>query len=431
MSIRDLLHLYEYNNNLNKSLEEINHMQNKKFIKIINSSYNNINYYNKNFKDKFSNIKSITDIAKLPLLSKEILRNLPLEDILNRQVDKNKLICRQTSGSTGIPLTVYTDKDGASIDYVIWRRSNMKRGVTLRDKFVTLITPRDMHPDNSILINVAKKLKLINRYYLSILEDPNTLLNSLTAIKPDVIKSYPSCLKILADMYSKDFNGKINPKIIITSGELLENSVRKQISDTFRSEVYDNYSSEELGQVAWECKEHKGYHINTDNIYIELINKNDEVIGNNEVGEIVCTTLNNFSMPLIRYRMKDMAILLEEKCSCGIKLPLFKMIEGRSDDFLENETGKLISPRLLSDILEEPFNNYEGINQYQIIQEKINQLYINLEITQGTLNEEKLEEAKRIIKNVFENDVEITFKYVDNIEKDKSGKLRKIINKLH
>ena len=246
-----------------------------------------------------------------------------------------------------------------------------------------------MHPDNSVLITIGKKLRLINRYYLSILEDPSILFNNLTTIKPDVIKSYPSCLKIISDIQSKnDKREESNPKIILTSGELLENSVRKQLTSTFGSEVYDNYASEEWSQIAWECKEHSGYHINIDNIYVELINKNNELVGNNEMGEIVCTSLNNYAMPLIRYRMKDMAIRLDDECSCGIKLPLFKIIEGRFDDCLENKSGKLISPRLLSDILEGPLNNYEGINQYQIIQDKINHLTINLEIKKDTINEE-------------------------------------------
>jgi phenylacetate-CoA ligase len=168
-----------------------------------------------------------------------------------------------------------------------------------------------------------------------------------------------------------------------------------------------------------------------DNIYVELINNNNEVVENNELGEIVCTSLNNYAMPLIRYKMKDMAIRIEDECSCGVKLPLLKMIEGRSDDYLENGAGKLISPRLLSDILEDPFNNYEGISQYQIIQEKVDSLIIKLEINENFVSEDRLEKAKKIIKNIFENDIDITFKYVESIEKDESGKLRKIINKLH
>jgi phenylacetate-CoA ligase len=301
----------------------------------------------------------------------------------------------------------------------------------MMDKYATLIIPVDIHPHKGIFMTIGEKLGLINRYYLSIFEDPSTLLKNLADIKPDVIKTYPSCFKILAEYYSKNAQAKINPKILITSGELLENSVRKQISETFESEVYDNYASEEWSQIAWECKAHTGYHINVDNIYVELINKNDEVVGNNEVGEVVCTSLNNSAMPLIRYRMRDMAIRLDDECSCGVRLPLFKVIEGRQDDTLENEAGKLISPRLLSDILDEPFNNYQGINQYQIIQEKINSLVINLEVNENFLGEERLEKAKKILQDVFGNETDITFKVVKKIEKDNSGKLRKIINKIH
>jgi phenylacetate-CoA ligase len=364
-------------------------------------------------------------------MSKQTIRNLKLEEIISINYDKNNLIVRHTSGSTGIPLNVYIDKNMASIEDVMWRRSNMQRGIKLTDKYATLIIPVDMHPHKGVFMSIGQSLGLINRYYLSIFEDPSILLKSLDDIKPNVIKSFPSCLKILADNYLKNDHYKISPKIILTSGELLEGSVRKYISDTFKSEVYDNYASEEWSQIAWECKEHAGYHINIDNIYVELINKNDEVIGNNEVGEVVCTSLNNRVMPLIRYRMRDMAIRLDDECSCGVKLPLFKVIDGRQDDTLENESGKLISPRVLSDILDEPFNNYQGINQYQIIQEKINRVIINLEVNEKFIGEDRLEKAKQILNDIFGYDTEITFKIVKKIERDKSGKLRKIINKLH
>ncbi|MGD0805033.1 MAG: hypothetical protein ABSA11_13285 [Candidatus Bathyarchaeia archaeon] len=431
MSLNDLEHLIEYNNNLFKSSEEIKKIQNKKFVKILNNAYNNIKFYNRNYKDKFNNINNIEDIKNLPVMSKETIRRLSLEEIISVNYDKNKLLCRHTSGSTGIPLNVYIDKNQKSIEDVMWRRSNMRRGIKMMDKYATLIIPADMRPNKGIFMKIGGGLGLINRYYLSIFDDPSVLLKKLADIKPDVIKSYPSCLKILADYYTKNVQAKINPKILITSGELLEQSVRKQISDTFESEVYDNYASEEWSQIAWECKEHKGYHINIDNIYVELINKNNEVVGNNEVGEVVCTSLNNSSMPLIRYRMRDMAIHLDDECSCGVKLPLFKVIEGRQDDTLENEAGKLISPRLLSDILDEPFNNYQGINQYQIIQDKINSLTINLEINENFVGEERLEHAKKILKDIFVTDIDINFKFVKHIERDKSGKLRKIINKIH
>ena len=132
MSIRDLANLFEYNNHLNKSLKDLKKIQNKKFLKIFNSAYSNIKFYNKSYKDQFTKINSINEIDNLPLLSKEVLRNLPLEEIINIKNDKNKLICRQTSGSTGIPLNVYIDKHGSSIDFVIWRRSNIKRGVSFK-----------------------------------------------------------------------------------------------------------------------------------------------------------------------------------------------------------------------------------------------------------------------------------------------------------
>ena len=89
------------------------------------------------------------------------------------------------------------------------------------------------------------------------------------------------------------------------------------------------------------------------------------------MGEVVCTSLSNYAMPLIRYKLGDIGVLDDKKCECGITLPLLKSIEGRDDDLLRGMNGQVISPRTISDVLQYSTSEYEGARaiQYRILLE--------------------------------------------------------------
>ncbi len=67
---------------------------------------------------------------------------------------------------------------------------------------------------------------------------------------------------------------------------------------------------------AFECKAHSGYHINNDHVIMEFL-KNGKDVNPGESGEVVITGLSNYTMPLIRYKLGDIAVPIKEKCSCG------------------------------------------------------------------------------------------------------------------
>ncbi len=60
----------------------------------------------------------------------------------------------------------------------------------------------------------------------------------------------------------------------------------------------------------------------------------NEKVAPGETGEVVCTGLTNYAMPLIRYRLHDVVVPSDEECPCGVRLPLLKSVEGRLNDFL-------------------------------------------------------------------------------------------------
>ncbi len=58
---------------------------------------------------------------------------------------------------------------------------------------------------------------------------------------------------------------------IFTSSEYLEPGMRKFIEEAFGAEVFDIYGCTEMKEIAWECEKHEGYHINEDDVYVEIL----------------------------------------------------------------------------------------------------------------------------------------------------------------
>ena len=99
----------------------------------------------------------------------------------------------------------------------------------------------------------------------------------------------------------------------------------------------DNYGLSELigPGVSGECELKRGMHINEDHFYAELLDPETfEPKKEGEYGELVLTALTKRSMPMIRYRTKDITALDYSPCECGRTTARMAKLKGRTDDML-------------------------------------------------------------------------------------------------
>ena len=87
--------------------------------------------------------------------------------------------------------------------------------------------------------------------------------------------------------------------------------------------------------MACECDHHRGLHVSTPTHLIELLRPDGTLAGPGESGEIVVTCFETFAMPLIRYRIGDLATWAEGPCDCGRAWPLLRQVNGRVMDAFE------------------------------------------------------------------------------------------------
>jgi phenylacetate-CoA ligase len=405
-----------------KDFPSLQKIQTRKLKRILKHAYENVNYYHQLFKSlnlRPGDIQTSTDLTKLPILKKiEIQKKT--KSFHAKNVQTKKCSTHKTSGSTGIPLTITLDSVAYYRKKSRYFRSYFSCGLKPWNKIYQFCAP-DHFNGKKCWYN---RLGLLDRQYFSVFDSPNITLNNLIRSPPNVIEGYPSYLVLLAQKLKKFGKNSIHPKLTFTSAELLTDYVRKKIESEFKTEVFDRYGSVEFGVFGWECIKHEGYHLDVEDFVVEFL-RDGEPVAPGEKGEVVVTDLSNFAMPLIRYSLGDIATPTDEKCSCGRGLPLMKIIDGRADDFLLMPSGEQISPRKVG-LLE----YVNGVNRFKIIQEKRNQIVVQVEPAKNFSERTIFQIREIILRGCLGEHIEVTVENVNKIPRDKSGKIRMVMSKV-
>lgn len=288
------------------------------------------------------------------------------------------------------------------------------------DKIITIRAPSDNEKKSW-----RSKFGVLTSKNISIYKPIENIVKELIENNPNCIITYPSMLSILASEIKEKKIDSIRPKQIIAMSETLTNPMKDKLSEIFDSEIVRHYGSEEFGSLAFECKAHLGYHMISDHVVIEFL-KDGQDVNPGESGEVVVTGLSNYVMPLIRYKLGDIAVPSKEKCSCDRGLPLISKIEGRQDDFLTLPSGKKVSPRMINVI-----ENIPGIKAYKTIQENEEKIVVKL-VKDKEFNDRTIDDVKNQIKvGCLGEDIEVKVDLVEEIPKERTGKIRTIISRVN
>ena len=396
-------------------LMDLKKLQFKKLKAIVHHAYNSVEFYHKLYHPLGigpQTLNNLEDLNKFPIITKEdIQKNFP-----NKLLAKNKKLTNctilHTAGSTGKPLTVLLNPEEMDFSLAVNLRSLYENGFRFRDKMLAVST----NPPKRR--SLAKILHFLPTEYISLYDNPYEQKNRLNSLKIACIFGHTSYVKILAKAKYDCHLDRFNPRLIFTSAEILDKATRKMINTVFNTDLKDLYGCVELNRTAWECKEHMGYHMDIDSVVFEFI-KNGEQIAFNEQGEVVYTGLYNYTMPLIRYAIGDIAIPSDEKCPCGRNLPLIKIIEGRTFDFIVLPDNRIYSPLIFINSL----RPIRGIKEFKVIQENLHYLkiyYIRKKSDKSDLEKQITFEVQKILGN----EIRIEPIEVNELPSEPSGKKR-------
>lgn len=419
-SLNRLMLLHQVRKNQWLRPSELEELQNKKLRAIVKHAYDNTEFYHYKFKNAGiypDDIKTVNDLKKVPFTTKEELRMQPLEARTSKNLDLSKCLVTETSGSTGIPLKIVYDSAADEFSKAVNLRSHIENGLKVRSKWAVFGDPHHYQKPRWF-----QKLRIYSPVKVSVFEPIDKQIDILTKFKPEVLDGYTSSIRLLAEAIDKNDIKGINPKTVFGTSELLDPETRKYINSVFDVEMVDNFGCVELNRTAWECKEHAGYHIDADSVIMEFI-ENEENISPGERGEIVYTGLYNYAMPLIRYKIEDVGIPSDELCPCGRGLPLMKLIEGRSDSFMQVPDGRVFSPIIWTLII----RKIPGVGQLKAIQEKRDLIRVLL-VKSREFSLNTIAQVEHDIKEVMGQEINVKVEIVDEIPKDKSGKVRAAVS---
>lgn len=394
------------------SEEELQNLQRKNLQKILDHCTNEVPYY-KNLNipkepDPYKRIKSF------PIIKKNIIKE-NLHDFLTEP--KENLIEYASSGSSGIQGIIYMNKMEQSITRALqviwWEWAGFKMGAPIIQTGIT---------DKRSLLKSVKD-KLLKTYYTPAFkhteENIKEMLLNFNHSNNYFLGGYASSLYLFAQVAEKHGIDDIHFKSAICWGDKLFPHYKKAIESQFHTKTYDTYGCTE-GLMMGAQKDLPYYYQMSPHVYMEIIGKDGNEVPDGELGYVVVTRLDCFSMPLVRYYLGDMAIKLprnEYPEKRDLNFPLIKMIIGRDTDIVRTASGKFMVVHFFTGI----FEFIPEIKQFRVIQRNVNEIEIEY-IPENNFQEQKLEEIKFKIQDHLKEKFPITFKKVDFIPATKSGK---------
>ena len=315
-----------------RDLEHIKAFQLTRFKKLLRHAYEKIPMY-REFYDSHgitpSQVRYFEDIEKVPVITKDIIRSFPIKKRVDPNIPEKLVHKVRTSGSTGEPLEIWTNRTESLIQTLKGIRFLREWGYSPLDNTIRL-----WGGDSETKKSVVQRYGLFKRKDLAILDQPDIAINEISKSKCDVLIGTRSSLEALADALEKS-TVEIKPRICVSMGEMIMEEHRKRFKEQFGCKTLSIYGSEEIGNIAWECPMfEKNLHIEMETV---ILNLQEKIISNEEqFGSVIATNLESYTMPFIRYELADDIILPEEKfCKCGRTLPLLGEVRGRLDDTLE------------------------------------------------------------------------------------------------
>ncbi|HPY86608.1 MAG TPA: phenylacetate--CoA ligase [Spirochaetota bacterium] len=310
--------------------------QSDKLVNLVNKVYDKVPFYREKMDTlgiKPSDIKSISDIVKLPFTSKDDMREVYPYGLL--ACDKKDIVeIHTSSGTTGKPVVdAYTSNDVEIWSEVMARTFAM--GGANEDDVVQIAYGYGLFTGGLGAHYGAKKLGAMvipisagnSKRQLSIMRDFGTTILACT----------PSYSLYIAEIAAEEKIEIKGLKAGFFGAEPWSESMRKEIEEKLKIKAYDIYGLTEIigPGVASECECQDMLHINEDHFYPEIINpETGKVLPDGEKGELVFTTLTKEGTPIIRYRTRDITYLDRSPCKCGRTTVRMHRLLGRTDDML-------------------------------------------------------------------------------------------------
>lgn len=280
-------------------------------------------------------IRTLDDLQRIPFTTKDDLREAYPDKLLSEPLD-DVVRLHTSSGTTGTPTVIYHTAKDVNSWTNLTARGVVATGACRKDVFQNMMTyglftgGLGLHYAAELVGmaiipissgNTQRQLKLMKDFQTTVIHATPSYIMHIHA------KMEEWGYSIDDFTLSKAFIG----------AEAHSESMRRKIEELFHMDVYNSYGMSEMNGpgVAFECVYKDHMHIWEDTYLVEMAKKGtDTLVGEDEEGELILTTLQREATPLLRYRSGDLTVLTGAPCACGRTHRRIHRIKGRADDMM-------------------------------------------------------------------------------------------------
>jgi phenylacetate-CoA ligase len=365
----------------------------------------------------------LDQIERLPFLDRQVIAKHGLDAFLT--VDKAGLITVRTSGSTGTPGQFLRHKLEEADYSARWWRVYSAFGCSAWDSQINVATVNK--PERAGPIRFLRRVGVLPRIErLASDAPPAEMLERVRDLSPPILTGYAGAIEALAEHVLATGARVRPPRAVFCTAMEVTDRCLELAEKAFQAPAVDVYVTNEFGVIAWSCPARRNVlHVNDDSFVVEVVAQDGTLVPPGTLGELVVTSLGLTSMPLIRYRMGDMAARLPEACECGRGLGLLTRVQGRTAHAIRRPSGALITTPLITSLFGRAAA-YTWVRRFQVREEPGRHLRFLVDARQPP-SEAQRHTLTEIVESSVGTDFEIAIEIVDQIPMSPNGKLQFLV----
>lgn len=396
----------------------------KQFIENQKQAIVEFHLENNAFYQKLVGPKEYKNWEDLPVLNKTNLQS-PLESRLSKGFTTKNSYINKTSGSSGEPFIFAKDKYAHALTWA----SNMYRFGWFGIDFNRSLQARFYGIPLDFIGYKKERFKdfLSKRFRFPIFDLSDAVLEKMLKkfqnTKFDYLNGYTSSIVLFAkflrkrNLILKDICPTL--KVCMVTSEMLFEDDKKLLETQFGIPIVNEYGASELDLIAFENPESE-WLVNSETLFVEILDENNQVLPYGEKGRIVITSLFNKAHPFIRYDIGDIGILDEQST---LEKPILKQLIGRTNDIAILPSGKK-SPGLTFYYVTKSIIEDDGnVKEFIIKQRKIDSFEIEY-VSETELDLTQIQKIEEAIALYLEPNLHFTFIRKKTLERTARGKLK-------
>jgi phenylacetate-CoA ligase len=365
-------------------------------------------------------IKSVAELQHLPMVDKETIRNQG--NRLHAIPLPKRTMEQDTSGTTGSAMTFMITEEANQRHYATQWFHMSWSGIKWGERWALFggqpVALRESLRPPFWAYDRYEKEMIFSCQHMT----PDTMedyARALADFQPAVICGIPSAIHLVALYLIDKARTDIRPKAVFTWAENTLAYQRDVIEKAFICRVYSSYGNAERTGHLLQC-EMGNFHTVPETSVIEVVDSQGNPTAPGEVGELVCTSLMERAMPLIRYRIGDTAIYAEGMCSCGRTTPILSEITGRTHNYVIGRDGRRYGP------LAHLFTRSMRIKEAQFVQNEPGLVCIRVvpRADYGPSDQASLLESAL---HKFGDQIDVVIQIVDSIPRTAGGKFQVVV----